>query len=338
MTASPGCRPVRLLGPAGALVGASLLFGSIGFADSSFEEGTSSGDVHKGRMYVPLHWAASVAPETLSPPVPGDCEGTVDLTMKWDEEEDYVKVRLKGKNVLTPHPTVLRTPGVDFFPNPFWPEQEDIVGGRYQFWIVSPAEAINLYYDPSNGNLLGSEHDFPAPPAGSITIPVPGIKAIPSQFFQPKPNGDLDVEIEWSYSALTRLDLPSLSHLFVTFPPHNLCGNNQFRYDLSTTRGYLSQPRPAAEARPFSAYFENGMIFQITIEPPVPYTNPPLDTQIATYNNATGIAGLIPRGYAFDIDAFFMNLAPPIKPSPVAGQCVSYFSGVHTKNLNFCGP
>lgn len=338
MNASLGCRHARALGLAGSLIGSSLLSGSLGLADSTFQEGESSGDVHRGTMYVPMHWSTSVAPETLSIPLPGNCQGTVDMTMKWNEEEDWVKVRLKGKNVLTPHPNVQRTAGVDFFPNAFWPEPKDVVGGRYQFWLISPAEEFELYYDGTTLDLLGSQFDFASPPPGSIPVRVPGIKIIPSTFFQPKPNGDLDVELTWKYSGLTRLDIPQLSHIFVTYPPHNLCQGNNFRYDLSTTRGYESQPRPAAEARPFSAYFENGIIFQITIEPPVPFTNPPLDTQIATYNNASGIGGLIPRGYVFDIDAFFMNVAPPIKPSPVDGQCTRYYSGVHTKNLTFCGP
>jgi hypothetical protein len=338
MTASLRCRSARVLGPAGAVVVSSLLFGSIGLADHSVSEGTSSGDVHKGKMYVPLLWSASLSPETFSVAVPGNCQGTVDLTMKWDEEEDFLKIRLKGKNVLTPHPTVHRTPGVDFFPNAFWPEAEDIIGGRYQLWFISPSEEFDFYYDGSTLDLLGSEHDFATPPAGSIPVHVPGIKVLGSEFFQPQANGDLDVEFTWSYSGLVRLDRPEFSHMFVSFPPHNLCESNPFRYDLSTTRGYISEPRPASEARPFPAYFKNGIIFQITVEPPSYFVEPPRDTQTAVYNNATGIGGLIPRGYTFDIDAFFMNVAPPIKPFPLAGQCVNYFSGVHTQNLNFCGP
>src|SRR5262245_23158986 len=147
MNASRGSRPIHALGTAGALAGSFLLFGSIGLADSGFEEGAIGGDVHKGEMHVPMRWSVSTAPETLSIPVPGDCQRTIDMTMKWDEEQDYVRVRLKGKGVLTPHPTVHRTTGVDFFPNAFWPEQKDIDGGRYQFWLVSPAEAFTLYYD-----------------------------------------------------------------------------------------------------------------------------------------------------------------------------------------------
>ena len=338
MNASLGRRSARAVGTACALVSSTFLFGSICLADSAYEEGTSSGDVHKGRMHVPLRWNVSLPPETFSPVVPGNCQNTIDLSLKWDEDHDFVKVRLQGKNVLTPHPTVLRTAGVDFFPNAFWPEQEDVIGGRYQFWFISPAEEFELYYDGMTLDLLGTQFEFASPPPGSIPIRVPGIKVIPSPFFQPNANGDVDVEFEWSYSQMLHGDLPGMSHLFVTFPPQNLCESHPFRYDLSTTRGYISDPRPASEARPFSAFYENGMIFQITIEPPVYYTNPPLDTQIATYNNASGFGGLIPPGYAFDIDAFFGNVAPPIKPSPIAGQCVPFYSGVHTKNLNFCGP
>lgn len=339
MTASLGCRSARALGPAAALVVSSLLFGSIGFADHLVGEGTSYGDIHEGKMKVPLLWSAALSPETLSVAVPGNCQNTIDLTMTWDEDEDWVKIRLKGKNVLTPHPVIHRTPGVDFFPNQFWPEAEDILGGRYQLWFISPSEEIDFYYDQATLDLMGSAHDFASPPPGSLPpIHVPGIKVLGSDFFQPKPNGDLDVEFTWSYSNMVRLDRPELSHMFVSFPAHNLCEINPFRYDLSTTRGYISAPRPASEARDFTAYFRNGIIFQITVEPPQYFVEPPRDTQTAAYSNATGIGGLIPKGYTFDIDAFFMNVAPPIKPNPVAGQCFDYYSGVHTQNLNFCGP
>lgn len=338
MTASFRYRSMKVLGPAGALVASSLLFGSIGLADHAFEEGTSSGDVHEGKMQLPLVWNMQSLPENYWIPVPGDCQNTIHLTMKWDEEEDWVKIRLKGKNVLTPYPDVERTPGVNFFPNQFWPEAEDIVGGRYQLWLITASEEITLYFDAGTRDLLGSEFDFAAPPAGSIPIHVPGVKLVGSELFQPKPNGDLDVEFTWQYSAMVRLDRPELAHMFATFPAHNLCDINPFRYDLSTTRGYISEPRPASEARPFSAYFKNGLIFGITVEPAQYFVEPPRDTQIVTYGNASAFGGLIPPGYRFDVDAFFMNVAPPIQPSPVAGQCVFHYNGVHTKNLDFCGP
>jgi len=328
----------RAFAPAAALFVSSLLVGSIGLADHSFEEGVSSGDVHKGTMYVPLIWGAAMQPEALSVAVPGNCQRTIDMTIRWDEDHDWVKVRLKGRGVLEPYPTVDRTQGVDFFPNPWWPEQKSFVNGRYQFWFISNAEEHTFYYDHNTLDLIGSDLDFATPPPGAIEIPIPIAKVLGSEFFQPSANGDVDVEWTWKYSGLVRLDRPEFSHMFGAFPPPNLCGSNQYRYDLSTTRGYISEPRPASEARPFSAYLKNGLIFQITIEPPQYPVEPPRDTQTATYNNATVFGGLVPPGYTWDIDAAFMNLAPGIKPFGAMGQCVNFFSGVHTKNLNFCGP
>lgn len=327
----------RAFGPACALVVSSMFFGTVVLADQAFQEGRSFGDVHEGKMEIPLYWSAATAPEVYSVAMPGDCQRSINLTMRWDEEQDWLKVRLKGKHVLMPHPTVTRVPGVTFFPNPFWPEQAAYTNGRYQLWFISPSEEIHFYYDGATLDLVGSNHDFPSQPPGTIDVPIPGIKVLGSDFFQPDANGNLDVEFTWSYSGLVRLDRPELSHMFVSFPPHNLCESNPYRYDLSTTRGYISAPRPAAEARPFSAYFENGVIFQITIEPPQYPVEPPRDTQAVAYSNATGFGGLIPRGYTFDIDAFFSNVAPGIKPLPVT-QCADWYTGVHTQNLNFCGP
>jgi hypothetical protein len=316
-----------------------LLLGSIGLADSVAKPGgTSAGDVHEGVMHIPLVWSAALQPESVSLAVPGNCEGSIDMDLRWSEEDDTVKLHLKGKHVLDPHPTVTRTQGVDFFPNPFWPEAQSFTNGRYQFWFISPSEEILFYYDAATLNLLGTEVDFPTQPPNSIPISIPTVKVLGSDFIHPDENGDVDVHFTWAYHGLVRLDRPELSHMIVSFPPHNLCESNPFRYDLSHTRGYISKPRPAAEARPFSAYLKNGFIIQITVEPPQYFVDPPRDTQTATYNNVTNIPGLVPKGYIFDIDAMFSNVAPGIKPFFGAGHCQDTFSGVHTKNLNFCGP
>lgn len=297
---------------------------------------SAGGDLHKGKIKMPLLRGAAMQPEvTVIAPL-GQCDSQIDMTIKWNEQADWVKVRLRGDHVLERKPDIDRTPGVNFFPNPFWPEPEDIVDGRYQFWFISPGENIIFYYDYVTLDLLGSEYDFPTPPP-AIAIPIPGVNVMGSQFFQPDANGDLDVTLTWNYSAMTRGDRPEFAHHRVSFPPTNLCENNRYRYDLSTTRGVISDPLPAAEALPFSEYLRNGSIFNITIEPADYFVEPPLDTQTSAYSNASTFGGGIPAGHTLDIDAFFMNVAPGIRPWEGAAVCGDFFTGVHTKNLNFCG-
>ncbi|MCH9683377.1 MAG: hypothetical protein K0V04_18215, partial [Deltaproteobacteria bacterium] len=84
-------------------------------------------------------------------------------------------------------------------------------------------------------------------------------------------------------------------------------------------------------------YLRGGMLFDVTIEPPQYFQEPPRTTLSATYSGATAVAGGVPRGWTFDIDAAFMNVAPPIRPWSGAGSCEDVYAGVHTLGLDFCG-
>lgn len=287
---------------------------------------------------MPLHRGSAVAFETYLPPLPSNCEGELVVDLSWDEEENWVKVKLKGEHVLTPHPSIQRTEGVNFFTNPFFPEQEDFDNGRYLFWILSPAPMITVYYDGVTLDMLGTDNEFSTPPPNSIPVQAPGIKLFPTPFFQPDENGNVDFEWTFAYDHCVRGDRPDLAHLLNTYPPSNLCLANPVRYDLTTTRPYVSEPRPASEALSFSEFLRNGLIFDTTIEPPDYYTEPPRAHQTSAYSGMTLNGGGVPRNWALDLDAVFMNNSPPIMPSPFAGTCVDSYVPNHIKNINFCGP
>src|SRR5262245_22173681 len=153
----------RSPGVAVTLCAAVLLLGSTGLADQHLSP-SGSGTFHKGEIHFPLIRGAAMQPEVTVVPLPGNCERHVDMTVRWSEEEDLVTVKLKGKGVLEQFPNVTRTLGVNFFPNPFWPEAQSFVGGRYQFWFISPAGNITFYYDLATKDLLGSQYDFASPP------------------------------------------------------------------------------------------------------------------------------------------------------------------------------
>jgi hypothetical protein len=193
-------------------------------------------------------------------------------------------------------------------------------------------------YDAVTLDMLGTDNEFPTPPAGAIPDPVPGIKLFPTPFFAPDEEGNVDFEWTFAYDHCVRGDRPEFAHLLNTYPPSNLCLSNPVRYDLSTTRPYVSQPRPASEALSFSEYLQNGLIFDSTIEPPMYFTDPPLAHQTSAYSGMTLNGGGVPRHWALDLNAVFMNNAPPIMPFPAAGTCSDYFTGTHTPNINFCGP
>lgn len=319
-----------------ALGAGVLTAGSSGVAGSPVQA-QSGGDHREGFMKVPLYRGAGVPPEATVIALPNNCEREMQATLRWSEEDNSVRIKVTGKGVLVPHPSVDRTPGVNFFPNPFWPEIEDIVNGRYQFWIISQAGILKFYYDATTRDLLGSELDFATPPPGSIAIDLPSVRAIGSPFFQPDEDGDVDLEFTLAYDRTVRGDLPAYAQVVEGFPPPNLCLSDPNRIDLSTIRGY-ARTLPASEAVSFADYLRSGFFLSITIEPPEYYTFPPLDHLFSTYSNGTQFGGVIPRGYAWDIDATFGNVAPPIRPFAGAGACEDFFTGVHTKGLNFCSP
>lgn len=295
------------------------------------------GDVDRGRFFTELYRGAAVPFELTVVSTPNDCHGHMDLDVRWNAASNKVRVKLSGEGVLDPFPNVDRTLGEDYTPNPFFPEPEDVVGGRYQLWIIGGGGPITMFfYDPATLDLLGSEYDFEEPPP-AIPVFFPTLYMVSSPMFQPDADGDVDESWVFDYDAMGRADRPEYAHHIVTFPPPNLCGADPNRLDLSTLRPYISDPLPASEARPFSDFIRDGMLFDVTIEPPEYHTEPPLTTLAATYSGGTSVGGGIPYGWQFDIDAAFMNVAPPIRPWEGANTCENVYPGIHTTGLNVCG-
>jgi hypothetical protein len=185
-------------------------------------------------------------------------------------------------------------------------------------------------------DLIGSELDFEEPPPNTIAIAFPTLYLTATSLFQPDENGDVDVSFTWEYDDMIRHDRPDLSHFYATFPPPNLCLANPDRLDLSTLRPYISDPRPAEEARPWSDWLRGGMLFDVTVEPPEYFVEPPRVTFIGTHQGTTAVGGGVPNGWKLDIDAAFMGVAPPIRPWQGAGLCEQTFEPVHDPGIDFC--
>ena len=135
-------------------------------------------------------------------------------------------------------------------------------------------------------------------PPNTIAVPFPTVYLVPTPFFQPDEDGDVDETFTYNYDAMVRGDLPELTHFYLTFPPHNLCFANQDRLDLSTLRPYLSDPLPAGDARPFTDYLRGGMLFDVTVEPSSYHVDPPRVTFMGTHQGATAVPARGPQGLA----------------------------------------
>lgn len=325
----------RFLGGCAAVVVAGLLANAApSFASHGQPTAELKGDYDKGKMNIELRRGAAVPIElsVIDTPSPN---GAVDLKLEWDEQENEVKVKLSGKHVLERFPDVNRTAGVNFLPNAWFPEPEDIVDGRYQLWIATTGRMLTFYYDPQTLDLMGSDLDFETPP-NAIPVPFPSLRLVGSPFFQPKANGDLDFTWTFSYDQVTRGDLPNLSEYYLTFPPPNLCGANPYRVDLSALRPYGSKPLPAQDAPSFSEFLRGGLLFDITVEPSQYFTDRAIQTGIGSYSQTTLVAGTVPRGWTMDIDAAFGNNAPPIRPWAGAGSTGLWSPPFHHLDANFC--
>jgi hypothetical protein len=316
--------------------GATVLVSLGSFADSPSAP-TSDFSSEKGNMVIPLYRGAINPFEITIAQQPNNCANHPDVKIKWDEDANTVHVRLTGTGVVYRNPVIHRTLGVDYFPNQWFAEPQNIEGGRYQFWIVTAGPIVTFYYDPNTLNFIGSEWDFATPPP-AIPIQLPSLMLVGSQFFQPNENGDVDFTWDFPYDHVTRGDLPEqFAHHFVSFPPPNLCEVNPYRIDQSHLRPYISPPRPASEAESFATYLKGGFAFDLTTEPSSYYEWPPKTTLVENYTGTTFVGGTVPNGWSFDIEAAFMNNAPPIRPWEGAGTCTQFYTPRHTKNMNFCG-
>lgn len=296
------------------------------------------GDIEKGELSVELFRGAAVPFELMVVPTPCDCAGHLELEIEWDASDNEVEIELEGDHgSLEAFPDVDRTAGVNWEFNPFFADPEDIVDGRYQLWIIGSGGPISIfYYDPATLDLMGSQYDFAVPPP-AIPVFFPTLYMVSTPMFQPDGSGEVDEHWTFAYDAMVRGDFPQYAHHVVSFPPPNLCGASADRLDLSTLRTYVSNPLPAAQARPFSDFLRDGLLFDVTIEPSSYFSDPPKTTTIATYSGATAAGGGVPEGWTFDIDAAFMNVAPPIRPWPGAGSCEPWWGGIHTTGLDVCG-
>jgi hypothetical protein len=289
------------------------------------------GDLERGSFKVMLYRGAVTPFEATVMATPNDCAGRLVLNVWWNRHHNDVSVQLTGAaGSLEPFPDVYRTSNVDYCWNGFFPEPREFRDGRYQLWIVGAAGPMTLfYYDAESQALLGSEWDFQAPPPGSRSESFPTLVMFSTPMFQPRKNGSISVRWRFDYDRAVRGDRPEFAHHVVAFVPPSLAAVNPYRIDQTTLRPYISDPLPAAEAMAWSDYLSGGLLFNVAVEPPEYYQEPPLATLIATYSGATVIGGGVPRNATLDWDAILSGAAPPIRPWEGAARCEDHYAGMH---------
>lgn len=310
--------PVQIAGWLATLALTSLAFAS---GEDQVVKSESEFSTDKGRMVVELHRGAEVPYEVTLIKTGSNCDASVKADLRWDRAKNTLKVHLTGKRALFPNPTVERVEGVSWFPNKFIPEKQSYTDGRYQLWLLSSGAPIKMYYDPTTLDLLGSEFDFAQPPS-DVVLMVPSVVALPTQFFEPKANGDVDVSWEMPYDHLTRGDSNgTLGYHLAAFPPFNLCSLDPFRFDLSQVRPYVTNPLPLDKTLSFEQFLTAGLFVDVTVEPPQYPIYPPKVTMTASISGSYVLGGAVPKGYGVDLDAQAAGVSPVIRPFAGAGQC-----------------
>ena len=95
---------------------------------TSGPEEFDSGNLDAGEFKVELYRGGAVPFELTVAATPNNCEGEIDLTVSWDRDANTVDVAMRSdNNTLEVSPSVDRDLGVDYFPNAFFPEPEDVV-------------------------------------------------------------------------------------------------------------------------------------------------------------------------------------------------------------------
>lgn len=292
----------------------------------------------RGSLRLPLHRGGFVPFEATILATPDDCSGPLDLALDWDQAKNQVRVRLRGERALTRAPSVDRQLGVDYQPNPWFAEPEDIDGGRYQLWIVGAGGPMwEFWYDPETLALIGAGPDF-SPPVGAIALRYPTFHVITSPVFEPSASGRVRLDWSFPYDSAHRGDRPEYAHHTLAFVPPDLCHLDPWRVDQTTLRPFVSPAYARDEARHWSDYTRGGLLFEIVVVPDdLDPADPPPLSLVATHSGATVAGSGVPEGWALDLDAAFAGLAPPIVPWVGRDRCQAEFAGFHV-GANVCEP
>ena len=165
-----------------------------------------TGDYAEGSVFTPLWRGASSGIEDFVYAPPGaDCRGLKGTVLvDWSKSQNRVHFLLKLRG-LPPHPSVQRTQGVDWFPDPFHQAPKDIADGAYRFWaIFTNTRIASLYYDAQTLDLLGSEFEFPSGRRrGRFRSLFRSRGSSPTQRMRPDKNGFIIHEFDLRYDRVT---------------------------------------------------------------------------------------------------------------------------------------
>jgi hypothetical protein len=306
------------------------------------------GNDDKGQLYLPQWRGASVGiEEYVYAPPSGDCrnlKGTV--RVDWDSAANTVRIVAKYRG-LPRRPSVRRTEGVDFTPNPFHEFPKDFDNGVYRLWVIQGAAPVpaTFYYDPATLNLLGSQLNFPSgPPNGGAVIPVtiPLFTLSGSASFEPDERGFAVHDYTIPYDHL-QVESGDFSVARISYVPFNLCFGQPAAPARGQARPYVSPWLAPGIGPSFRALLHSGLAFDIQLENPTDATlngNLPYVFGGVAFIGAPSFQGGVPNGYRFSLSEQIQNVSPIIRPVPGGNGlgCAPYVNEPHITAPNHCAP
>src|SRR6185295_6920992 len=190
------------------------------------------GDDNRGALVAPMYRGASDGIEDyVYAPPDGDCENARGvMRIDWNSKQNVVKYQLKYKKI-PPHPSIHRTEGVDFFPNPAHLAPKDFDNGGYRFWTILAAQSFlnDFYYSATTLDFVGSQYDFPAgQPPGTIKVQNPVFGLLTNHLMFPEEDGSLFREWTMPYDKV-EVEGGPWSLGIATYIPLTLCEGNEFQ-------------------------------------------------------------------------------------------------------------
>ncbi len=280
------------------------------------------GNEDKGALIMPL-WrgAATGIEDHLFTPPDGDCTDTRGLMrVDWNSEENTVRYQLKFKKVPV-HPSVHRTEGVDYFPNPIYGAPKDFEDGGYRFWTLLTAitgVTVRFYYDFTTLKYIGSEYDFPEGPPPAIGLDLPVFTLFTTHLIFPEEDGSMYKEYTVPYDAVT-VEGGAYSFAYATYIPLDLCQAHPVQPTLGQLRTWVGPWLPPEEAPTWRDVLKNAPAFDLTADEnkPFPETNgfePYVFSGIAFLGNNPNFQGGVPNGYRASLPSLILQVAPGIRP------------------------
>jgi len=308
----------------------------------------------KGQLYVPL-WRGALPgmEEWVYTPPNGDCRpdkyAKATIRLDWDQSTNTVHYLMKGVR-FDPHPTVHRTEGVNWWYNPFHPAPKDFTDGAYRLWTIplSVRRTVNLYYDPTTLQLIGTDYTLSPPPTNAIALNFPVFAITGSQQIKPAEDGSFSHQWTVPWDHLTNEGQGTKPGLFsqswVTFAPVDLCEAAPLQPAISQLRPVASPWQPPDQGPTWATVMQLGLGFDFHAEevadPNVLEGNLPyVYSGVSVVSNNASMQGGVPFNWHMPILPALLNVAPPVEPVPHGGNtlgCVGYVNEDHHAAPLYC--